>query len=87
MESIEEIKIKKPRIVTKILKKTGEVKTYSYDGAAYNKKYYQKNKDKILEKEQCDVCLGTYTINGNGLQIHNKTKKHILLLNRQNNLI
>lgn len=42
----------------------------------YNKKYYEKNKEKWFEYKKCDVCGGQY--NSSTKYNHFKTKKHII---------
>lgn len=63
-----------PLVKSRKSKKTGEVKTYTYDQKKYNDKYYQKHKDEMLTKITCPLCRGTYT--KSGLSNHIKTKKH-----------
>ena len=46
-----------------------------YDSKAYNKKFYENNRDKIIEKIECPICKGSYTyFNASS---HKKTQKHL----------
>ena len=57
----------------KYIRKDGEVKIYEYNGSAYCKKHYLKNKDKYSKKFDCE-CGGCYKhINKSH---HMKTKRH-----------
>jgi hypothetical protein len=55
----------------------------------YNKVHYEKfknkNKDKINEKIECPICLGSYTYFNKSS--HNKLKKHVKHLNKQQQTI
>lgn len=53
-----------------------------YNQSQYNKNFMEKNKDKIKEKIICDVCCGSYSYYNKSK--HMKSKKHINLLNKQN---
>jgi hypothetical protein len=83
---MENTNILKPRLVTKLIKKTGELKTYVYDGAKYNKTYYDSHKEQLLQKSQCDICLGSYPSKGAGKAIHERSKKHQLHLKNKLNI-
>ena len=45
-----------------------------YDSKIYNKTFYEKNKDKVLEKIICSICCGSYTYYNKSK--HNKSNKH-----------
>jgi len=53
-----------------------------YDQKKYNNNFMEKNKDKIKLKIVCDVCCGSYTYYNKSK--HMKSKKHLNLLNKQN---
>jgi hypothetical protein len=74
---------KNNRMIFKMNKTSGELKTYFYDGKKYNRTYYLKNKDRLLEKNKCNICMGSYT--KNTMNNHLKTKKHLSLMDRQHN--
>ena len=42
----------------------------------YNKKYYENNKDRLLEKFWCQTCNGMFTSYNKSK--HFKTQKHVL---------
>lgn len=55
--------------------KNGYIKTYQYEtNKEYNDKYYIENKDKILKKNICDICGGSYHL-FNRMR-HYRTEKH-----------
>lgn len=56
-------------------------KVYPYND--YNKKFMEKNKEKIMEKQKCEICCGSYTYFNKSK--HLKSKKHLDLLNKLNN--
>jgi len=74
---MEEIKIKNVR---KFIKKDGDEKTYIYDQKKYNDSYYQKHKDDINKKIECELCKGRYCLMTKAR--HEKTKKHLNLINK-----
>ena len=51
---------------------------------AYNKKYYDKNKDKIInhlkQKQLCELCNREFSLSS--ISKHNKSKNHLALLNK-----
>jgi hypothetical protein len=53
-----------------------------YDQSQYNKKFIEKNRDRINEKIICDVCCGSYSYYNKSK--HMKSLKHVKLLNKQN---
>lgn len=69
--------------IKKYVKKNGEVKIYEYDNKKYNKKFYEKHKEKLCgESIQCE-CGGRYKhINKSH---HNKTQRHLKFLSNVNN--
>lgn len=44
----------------------------------YIKKWYNKNKDNLKEKQKCDICGGTYTRYNKSH--HLKTQKHVRIV-------
>ena len=63
-------------MVKRIIKHVdGTEKIVEYDGHKYYRNWYDKNTDKLREKNQCEVCLGIYTFMNKSK--HNKTKKHM----------
>lgn len=59
------------------IKKNGETKQYIYNQTIYNKKCYEKNKDKILNNYyECLIC--DKKILKSNKSNHEKTKYHIL---------
>lgn len=56
------------------------VKKYVYDRTEYNKKYYQKNREKILDdfakKVYCKCCEKNLT--KSNFQFHKNSRKHIM---------
>lgn len=46
----------------------------------YVNKFIDNNKDKIKQKICCSVCFGSYTYFNKSM--HNKTKRHIMFLNK-----
>jgi hypothetical protein len=59
--------------------KNGTIKTYQYEtNKEYNDKYYNENKTKILKKNICDVCGGSYHL-FNKMR-HYRTEKHLKVL-------
>jgi hypothetical protein len=64
-KNIETQEMKRPTIkITKI-----------YNQKKYNKTFIEKNKDKIKEKNICDICCGSYTYYNKSK--HMKSQKHI----------
>lgn len=56
-------------------KKNGEVVNYKYNQKEYNKRFYENNKDKILnEKYMCEYC--NKEVNTRNKSNHEKTVKH-----------
>jgi hypothetical protein len=62
-------------VVSSVVKK-------KYDQSQYNKKFIEKNRDRINEKIICDVCCGSYSYYNKSK--HMKSLKHVKLLNKQN---
>jgi len=54
-----------------------------YDQNKYNSNFINKNKDKINISHICDICYGKYKYFTKS--IHNKSKRHIMMLNKLNN--
>ena len=54
---------------------------------AYNKKYYDKNKENIINhlkhKQLCELCNREFSLSS--LSKHNKSKLHLALLNKNIN--
>jgi hypothetical protein len=53
-----------------------------YNQLNYNKRFNEKNKERVKEKHVCDVCLGSFTYYNKSK--HFKSKRHIDLLNKFN---
>jgi hypothetical protein len=60
--------------IVKKLMKDGTIKQYIYDQKVYNDTYYSKNKGKLLEKKECELCKGTYCSASKGR--HLKSVRH-----------
>jgi len=74
----------------KIIMGNDEKKEESDKPKKYNqKKYYNtfviKNKDKIIEKQQCDICCGSYTYYNKSK--HYKSNRHLKMANKLNLII
>jgi hypothetical protein len=50
----------------------------------YVREFINRNKEKIKEKQTCEICYSTYTYFNKSK--HNKTKRHLALLNARNNI-
>lgn len=61
------------------------MKNKTADIAEYNKKYYQKNKEKLQEKVVCQICGKTYA-KWNTTH-HFKSKQHIYIEQMKKNLV
>ncbi len=59
--------------------KDGTTVTKEYPQHLYNKKYYELNKEKYLNKYKCDVCK--IDVNISSKWQHNNTKKHLYYYN------
>jgi hypothetical protein len=75
--------LEKPDIQVKtIIKRTladGTEKTYIYDQKIYNDTYYLKNKERLNQSIECDVCKGTYCLGSKSR--HKKSLRHQTFLN------
>jgi hypothetical protein len=61
-----------------------EQKTKKYNNTEYHKKFISENREKILIKHICEVCMGSYTYFNKSA--HKKTKRHQLFLSKLNAL-
>jgi hypothetical protein len=58
-------------------KKNGEVVNKNYDQKEYNKRHYEKNKEKILNNTYICICCNK-NVNERNRNNHEKTLKHSL---------
>jgi len=56
-----------------------------FDNIEYQKKYYQKNKDKLLEKlkekTKCEICNGSYSYVSKNRHLNSEKHKRFVLSN------
>lgn len=53
-----------------------------YNQKEYNKRFNQKNKEKVKMKHICDICLGSYTYFNKSK--HFKSLRHLAFVNKLN---
>ena len=61
-------------LIKKYINKAGEEVTKTYNQKLYNNNYYQKNKDKVNTKIQCEACQ--IPVNKSNYSNHKKSQRH-----------